>query len=131
MAAESALIPLHPQGEDHSHSLTRTLEATLSAADGGAPQVRVQSPGGVAFVEWDGQAPLTPVGQLVFFAQFLEVCGHFESLCNACPVRLTSLNAPSARDVLGTLFLGIQCGQQRYAISVRCALIPSIRNCWA
>ena len=60
-------------------------------------------------------APLTPIGQLVFFAQFLDVCGHFESLCETCPVRLSSPNAPSARNVLGTLLLGILCGQHRYA----------------
>jgi hypothetical protein len=115
VADENALIPVHPQGENHWSYLTRTLEATLSAALGDAPQARVQTPSGVVFVEWDPQAPLTPIGQLVFFVQFLEVCGHFESLCNACPVRLTSPNAPSARDVLGTLLLGILCGQQRYA----------------
>ncbi len=94
MADEFALIPVHPQGEDHSSSLTRTLEAALRAAVGDPSQARVQTPGGVVFVEWDSQAPLTPIGQL-FFVQFLEVCGHFESLCNACPVRLTSPNAPN------------------------------------
>lgn len=105
----------HPQGEDGSAALIRTLEAALGAAQGATEQVRLQTPGGVVFVEWDPQAPLTPIGQLVFFAQFLEVCGHFENLCQACPVRLSSPNAPGAREVLGTLLMGILCGQQRYA----------------
>ena len=115
MADQNSLIPVHPAGEDHSRVLARTLESALSAALSDPAPVRVQTPGGVVFVEWDPQAPLTPIGQLVFFVQFLDVCGHFESLCKACPVRLSSPNAPSARDVLGTLLLGILCGQQRYA----------------
>ena len=115
MADQNSLMPVHPAGEDHSRVLARTLESALSAARSDPAPVRVQTPGGVVFVEWDPQAPLTPIGQLVFFVQFLDVCGHFESLCEACPVRLSSPNAPSAREVLGTLLLGILCGQQRYA----------------
>jgi len=75
----------------------------------------MQTPGGTVFVEWDSQAPLTPIGQLVFFAQFLTLSGHFDALCAACPVKLTSPNAPLTRDVLGTLLLGILSGQWRYA----------------
>ena len=84
-------------------------------ADAAQQPLRVQTPGGTVFVEWDPQAPLTPIGQLVFFAQFLELCGHFDTLCQSCPVQLTSPNAPRTRDVLGTLLMGILCGQWRYA----------------
>ncbi len=115
MNTSDALIPAHPQGDDNSPALTRTLEAALSVAQEASSGLRVQTPGGVVFVEWDPQAALTPVGQLVFFAQFLEVCDLFENLCQTCPVQLTSPNAPTAHNALGTLLMGILCGQHRYA----------------
>ena len=34
--------------------------------------------GGRVRVEWDPQAPVTPLGQLVFFTQFLETSGRFD-----------------------------------------------------
>ena len=64
MADQNSLMPVHPAGEDHSRVLARTLESALSAARSDPAPVRVQTPGGVVFVEWDPQAPLTPIGQL-------------------------------------------------------------------
>lgn len=115
MGDNSTLIPLHPQGEAHHQLLSAALSEAVSVADAALGPVRVQTPGGTVFVEWDAQAPLTPIGQLVFFAQFLSLSGLFDSLCASCPVRLSSPNAPVSRDVLGTLVLGILCGQWRYA----------------
>lgn len=111
MGGNSTLIPAHSQGEDN-HQL---LSAAVSVADAALGPVHLETPGGTVFVEWDAQAPLTPIGQLVFFAPFLSLSGLFESLCAWCPVRLSSPNAPATRDVLGTLLLGILCGQWRYA----------------
>jgi hypothetical protein len=115
MADEFPLIPLHPQGEAKNQLLITTLANALSVADSAAEPLRVQTPGGAVFVQWDPQAALTPIGQLVFFAQFLNLCGLFDSLCDTCPVRLTSPNAPLTRDVLGTLLMGILSGYTRYA----------------
>ncbi len=75
----------------------------------------VDTPGGRVFVEWDAQAPLTPMGQLVFFTQFLKTADLFDPWVAGCPLRYTSPNAPKVRDVLGTLFLSILAGHQRYA----------------
>ena len=115
MGDDSTLIPLHSQGEAHHQLLRAALGEAVRVADAALGPVRVQTPGGTVFVEWDAQAPLTPIGQLVFFAQFLSLSGLFESLCASCPVRLSSPNAPATREVLGTLLLGILCGQWRYA----------------
>lgn len=98
---------LHPVGEAKSPLAGRI--------EGLADPVRVETAGGCVHVEWDPEAPVTPIGQLVFFAQFLEVSGHFTALCADVPLERTSPNAPAPRDVLGTAVLGVLCGQKRYA----------------
>jgi len=66
-------------------------------------------------VEWDPEAPVTPLGQLVFFSQFLATAGLFGSWVKDCPLRYTSPNAPALTDLLGTVLLAILSGQWRYA----------------
>ena len=66
-------------------------------------------------VEWDPDAPVTPLGQLVFFSQFLATAGLFSNWVRACPLQFTSPNAPSLTDLLGTVTLAILAGQNRYA----------------
>lgn len=75
----------------------------------------VDTLGGRVHVEWDQQAPMTPLGQLVFFAQFLKASGLFSRYCEEAPLKYRSPNAPSATDVLGTVLLSILCGHHRYA----------------
>ncbi len=41
--------------------------------------------------------------------------GRFDALVADCPLRYTSPNAPSKRDVLGTVLLSVLAGQSRYA----------------
>ena len=55
-----------------------------------------------------------PNGQLVFFAEFLATAGIFERWVEDCPLAYTSPNAPTKRDVLGTLLLAILAGHKRY-----------------
>jgi len=71
--------------------------------------------GGRMHVRWDEGAQATPNGQLVFFAEFLATAGIFERWVEDCPLAYTSPNAPSKRDVLGTLMLAILAGHKRYA----------------
>ena len=71
--------------------------------------------GGTVHVEWDPQTPLTPLGQLVFFIQFLKTCDLFQSWANDCPLHYTSPNASKKTDILGTLLLAVLSGQNRYA----------------
>ena len=66
-------------------------------------------------VRWDETAQATPHGQIVFFAEFLATAGVFDRWVQACPLHYSSPNASSARDVLGTLMLGILAGSKRYA----------------
>jgi len=74
-----------------------------------------QTMGGRMHVRWDESAQATPHGQIVFFAEFLATAGVFDRWVDACPLRYSSPNASSARDVLGTLMLGILAGSKRYA----------------
>ena len=57
----------------------------------------------------------TSNGKLVFFAEFLATAGIFDCWVDACPLVCASPNAPSKRDVLGTLLLAILAGYKRYA----------------
>jgi len=66
-------------------------------------------------VEWDAEAKVTPMGSLVFFAQYLQSGGLMDRLCQGTPLAYTSNNAPEERDVLGTIVLSILNGQTRYA----------------
>ena len=66
-------------------------------------------------MEWDPQAPVTPLGQLVFFAQFLQTSGRFERWVADCPWHYTSPNAPAVRDLCGTALLSVLAGHHRYA----------------
>lgn len=42
--------------------------------------------------------------------------GRFAALIESCPLRLTSPNTPSSRDVLGTAILAVLSGPQRDAL---------------
>ncbi len=75
----------------------------------------VDTLGGRMHVRWDEGAQATPNGQLVFFAEFLQTAGIFERWVEDCPLSYTSPNAPTKRDVLGTLLLAILAGHKRYA----------------
>ena len=75
----------------------------------------VDTMGGRMHVRWDDTAHATPHGQLVFFAEFLATAGVFDRWVQDCPLHYSSPNASSARDVLGTLMLGILAGSKRYA----------------
>ena len=95
---------LHPKGEQP------LVEVSPPPAS-----VMVESWAGPVRVEWDATAPLTPFGQLPFFIQFLKASGLFDSYVADCPLSRTSPNAPSKRDVLGTMLLSVLAGHKRYA----------------
>ncbi|MGA7978787.1 MAG: hypothetical protein WCA32_01005 [Chromatiaceae bacterium] len=94
----------HPAGESESTALV--------PYPGPVP---VDTFGGRVNVEWDPQTAVTPLGQLPFFTEFLQVSGLFDPWMESCPLLLTSPNAPSKRDVLGTAVLAVLSGHQRYA----------------
>lgn len=78
-------------------------------------EMRLTTPGGRYQVRWDDNGSATALGQLAFFAEFLEVSGLFERWVTHCPMSYTSPNAPETKDVLGTWLLSILDGQWRYA----------------
>ena len=80
-----------------------------------AEDLRLSTPGGRFQVRWDENGSATALGQLSFFAEFLEVSGVFARWMEGCPMSYTSPNAPAVVDVLGTWLLSILDGQRRYA----------------
>lgn len=106
------LVPAdHPDGEP----------ALVDSGRDGEP-VAVDTFGGRVHVEWDREAPVTPLGQLPFFIEFLRLGGLFDPWVADCPLVYESPNAPRVRDVLGTALLSILAGHRRYAhiTSLRC-----------
>jgi hypothetical protein len=104
MGEDKGQVPAHPAGEQ-----------PLVAQNAPSAAVTVDSWAGQIKVEWDPHAPLTPLGQASFFIEFLKVSGVFDALVSDCPLYRTSPNAPSNRDVLGTLVLSVLAGHKRYA----------------
>ena len=97
------------------NALVKAVQASLAVPVPPLGDLRVQTPGGVFQVRWDENASASAIGQLAFFAQFLEVSGLFERWVERCPLSYTSPNAPTVRNVLGTWLLSILDGQRRYA----------------
>ena len=103
-----SLIPAHPQGEGFSTLVSSTGDCLL-------PAIAVDTVGRRFHVEWDPDAPVTPLGQLVFFCQFLAAGGLYSQWAAECPLRYTSPNAPRLKDLLGTWVLASLSGAWRYA----------------
>ena len=78
-------------------------------------RLSVDTFGGRVHVEWDPQSAVTPLGQLPFFIEFLKLGNLFNPWVEDCPLSSISPNAPSKKDILGTLLLSILAGHKRYA----------------
>ncbi|MGH9825659.1 MAG: transposase, partial [Blastocatellia bacterium] len=91
---------IHPAGE--------------GVSEGNKPLI-VNTFGGPIRVEWEHDAAMTAVGLLPFFIEFLKEGKQFESWVEECPISMTSPNAPTKVDILGTYLLGVLGGQNRYA----------------
>ena len=76
--------------------------------------IQVETYGGKLQIAWDGTAAFTPLGQLPFFIEFLKLGGRFEPWVVDCPLHYNSNNAPKKVNVLGSLFLSILSGHNRY-----------------
>lgn len=105
---------VHPVGETKTNE-----ELPLSSSDN---LLKCDTFGGFVHIEWDPHQPVTPLGQLPFFIEFLKTANLFEPWVKDCPLTYTSPNGPGVRNILGTLFLAALAGQKRYAH------ITSIRN---
>jgi hypothetical protein len=96
-------------------ALVKAVERGLVEQAREVAELRLSTPGGRFQVRWDDSGSATALGQLAFFAEFLEVTGLFERWVEGCPMTYTSPNAPAVVDVLGTWLLSILDGQRRYA----------------
>ena len=92
----------HPAGERLSASLERS------------PAWPADTPGGRYYAEFDGQAPVTREGRLIFFAQFPHSGGRWERLLRGCPLRCHGNRGSAVVDAPGTAALSILCGHWRY-----------------
>lgn len=99
----------HPAGE------SKFLPAGVAEKVLQTNRLAVDLPGRRIYVEWDPYAPVTPLGQLVYFSQFLAASGLYSEWVSDCPLSYSSPNAPSLTDVLGTNTLAILAGSKRYA----------------
>jgi Transposase DDE domain group 1 len=104
MPQEPLLPSVHPSGEQ--------LPVEIGAR---FDPVNLDTFAGPVRVEWDSRSPLTPLGQIVYFVEFLKVSGRLDALIGDCPLLYTSPNAPAVRDVIGTWVLSILAGHKRYA----------------
>src|SRR5262245_47797547 len=108
MSPQLAPIPAHPQGERNSGLVPRNPASLL-------PSIPVDTIDQRFHVEWDPEAPVTPLGQLVFFCQFLAARGLYSRWWSDGPLSVTRPNAPAGQDVLGRWVLGTLGGAWRYA----------------
>ena len=68
---------IHPKGD------------SLSPAKNGFPDtISVATYDGKVHIEWDSDAPVTPMGQLPFFIQFLKLGGRFDPWIEDFPLNL-------------------------------------------
>ena len=75
----------------------------------------LDTPGGRYYAEWDGDAPVTREGQLIFFFQFLQAGGRWEEFLRDCPLHYTGNRGSGASNVMGTVLLSVLAGHWRYA----------------
>lgn len=78
-------------------------------------RIPVDTYGGRIYIDWDHNSPVTPFGQLSFFIEFLKNTQLFDEWVKNCPLQLTSPNAPTNRDILGTILLSVLSGHTRYS----------------
>jgi hypothetical protein len=111
MNDQNHLPASHPEGE---HS--------LAPATGSETALLAETFSGRIHVQWDPDAPVTPMCQLAFFIDFLKTADLFSPWVADCPLDYASNNAPKPVDVLGTLLLSVLAGHRRYAhiATLRC-----------
>jgi len=82
----------------------------------------VQTMTGRVRMRWESGSVATPMGQRVYFIEFLHLTGLWSRWLETCPLSYSSGNAPSKAEVLGTWLLAVLSGHRRYAqvTGIRC-----------
>ena len=91
------------EGKFEQRALVKAIGGTLAEQSHEAAELRVTTPGGRFQVRWDENGSASAMGQLAFFAEFLDVSGLFERWAESCPMAYTCPNAPDVQDILGKL----------------------------
>lgn len=104
VATENEVVVVHPKGEQEP--IAGIAESQGSVVD---------TYGGTIHVRWDEVAAVTPLGQMVFFIEFLKTAGLWDAFVKDCPLCWKSHNAPGKANVLGTILLSVLAGHRRYA----------------
>ena len=73
-------------------AVVKAVETALREVEHGPAEMRVATPGGRFQVRWDESGSATALGQLAFFAEFLEVSGLFGRWREGCPMAYTGPN---------------------------------------
>jgi hypothetical protein len=73
-------------------------------------------------VRWETESAATPMGQLAYFIEFLNLTGLWSRWLEGCPLAYSSPNAPTKAEVLGTWLLSMLAGHRRYShvTAIRC-----------
>lgn len=95
---------IHPAGEKSQPLIAQE-----------ANRISVDTYGGRVYIDWDHETPVTPMGQLSFFIEFLKRTELFDRWVETCLLKLSSPNAPKTRDILGTILLSVLSGHTRYS----------------
>ena len=104
MSFEQGLELIHPTGE---------IDGAASSGD--SSSCTIESFAGKVHIRWEDAAAVTAMGQMPVFIDFLKTAGLWDGFVADCPLRYTSLNAPTHVDILGTLLMSVLAGQFRYA----------------
>jgi hypothetical protein len=104
MMPENEMLPVHPKGEGASAE-NPLVESAIS----------LDTFSGKIQVKWVPDAAVSGLGLMAFFIEFLKTSGLFDKWVEDCPLHYTSGNAPSTRNILGTLLLSVLNGHWRYA----------------
>ena len=72
--------------EFEQKALVKAVDGALQEVERAAVERSVSTPGGRFLVRWDEGGSATALGQLPFFAEFLEVSGVFACWVDGCPI---------------------------------------------
>ena len=78
------------------------------------PAQKISTLGGEFDCRWDETTPLSTSAHNALMSSFLATGGVFDHLVETCPLKLTSNNAPTNRETLGTAIVGMLNGAYRY-----------------
>ena len=106
---------VHPKGEQISPTdLNNVSNKDLTIEK--SYNVTCDTYDGIIHLEWEPTEPVTPLGQLPVFINFLKISNLYEEWVSDCPLKFKlKPNGNSIHSILGTLFLSVLSGQNRYA----------------